>query len=63
MKGGDGELVSNPTDMVIRAALRIGLRPADFCYFTIGSLLDVLMYDTPEDEGVRQATQADFDAF
>ena len=64
MNGGDGETVANPTDMIIRAALRIGIRPADFCYFTVGSLLDVLLDNAPGDEGgVRMATQADFDAF
>ena len=49
--------------MIIRRALQIGIRPADFVFFTIGSLLDVLLYETPESDGVRMATQADFDAF
>lgn len=63
MNGGDGETVKSPTDMIIRGALRIGIRPADFCYFTVGSLLDALLYDAPGEEGVRMATQADFDSF
>lgn len=49
--------------MIIRRALQIGLRPADFDFFTIGSLFDVLLYEPPESDGVRMATQADFNAF
>ena len=49
--------------MIIRGALRIGIRPADFVYFTIGSLLDLLLYEPPEEPDTRPAIQADFDAF
>lgn len=48
--------------MLIRGALRIGLTVADFEYFTIGSLLDLLLY-APKEETERAATQDDFDNF
>lgn len=49
--------------MLLRGALRLGLRAADLEYFTIGSLLDLLLYEPGEGERVRTATQSDFDAF
>ena len=49
--------------MLIRGALRLGVRVADLEYFTVGSLLDLLLYEPSGEEGVKQATQADFDAF
>jgi len=49
--------------MLIRGALRIGVRIADLEFFTIGSLLDLLLYETPPSPDAVDATQADFDAF
>jgi len=49
--------------MLIRGALRIGISPADLDYFTIGSLLDVLLYEPSAAPDTVAATQADFDAF
>ena len=48
--------------MLIRGALRLGVRVADLELFTIGSLLDLLLY-APKEETERAATQDDFDNF
>ena len=48
---------------MIRGALRLGVRVADLEYFTVGSLLDLLLYEPDEAPDTRAATQADFDAF
>jgi len=49
--------------MLIRGALRLGVRVADLEYFTVGSLLDLLLYEPTGTPDTRAATQADFDAF
>ena len=49
--------------MLLRAALRLGISPADLELFTIGSLLDLLLYEPEEPKDYILATQEDFDRF
>ena len=49
--------------MLIRGALRIGISAADLELFSIGSLLDVLLYEPADAPDAIEATQAHFDAF